>query len=376
MEVKSTQQIADHIRRQILGIAIKNGGCYLAQACSSAEIIAALYTQIMNLGPSAGEWDAIPFPGVPGPDNMDYQHGSLYNGAPAPDKDRFFVSCCHYASVIYCALAATGRISPAALDKFNVDGWNMEMIGAEHSPGFENTAGSLGQTISIAAGTAHARKMRGESGLVYCLLGDGELQEGQNWECIQTAAYYKLDNFVVVIDANGQQVEGAIEDQMTEKHMKKRFSAFGAKCVTCNGHDIDSIIMACRTVHKDKPLVVICRTHGYTGVPLLKEKYPLLHFVRISEEEKPAYQAVYDEMVKKENRDSEPAAPKKAKDKPVKEAKDKPEKKSKNKSAKEPGEKPAMRGNKKKKDDAPKKKAKGKEKTGKRNKKQKGGAEA
>ncbi len=299
MDVKRTQQIADQIRMQILGIAIKNGGCYLAQACSSAEIIASLYTQIMNLGPSAGAWDAIEFPGVPGPDNMDYQHGSLYNGAPAPDKDRFFVSCCHYASVIYCALAATGRISPAALEKFNVDGWNMEMIGAEHSPGFENTAGSLGQTISIAAGTAHARKMHGETGLVYCLLGDGELQEGQNWECIQTASYYNLDNFIVVIDANGQQVEGAIEDQMSEDHMEERFTAFGAKCVTCNGHDINSIIEACQTEHPGKPLVVICYTHGYTAVPPLKEKYPLLHFVRISEEEKPIYQAIYDEMASK-----------------------------------------------------------------------------
>lgn len=299
MDVKRTQLIADQIRRRILGIAIKNGGCYLAQACSSAEIIASLYTQIMNLGPSAGAWDAIEFPGVPGPDNMDYQHGSLYNGAPAPDKDRFFVSCCHYASVIYCALAATGRISPAALDKFNVDGWNMEMIGAEHSPGFENTAGSLGQTISIAAGTAHARKMRGETGLVYCLLGDGELQEGQNWECIQTASYYNLDNFIVVIDANGQQVEGAIEDQMSEKNMVERFQAFGAECVTCNGHDINSIIEACHTEHQGKPLVVICQTHGYTAIPPLEEKFPLLHFVRISEEEKPVYQAIYDEMTEK-----------------------------------------------------------------------------
>ena len=296
MDVKQTQRIADQIRMQILGIAIKNGGCYLAQACSSAEIIASLYTQIMDLGPSAGAWDAIEFPGVPGPDNMDYQHGSLYNGAPAPDKDRFFVSCCHYASVIYCALAATGRISPEALDKFNVDGWNMEMIGAEHSPGFENTAGSLGQTISIAAGTAHARKMRGETGLVYCLLGDGELQEGQNWECIQTASYYGLDNFIVVIDANGQQVEGAIEDQMTEEHMAERFTAFGATCVTCDGHDINSIIEACNTTHMGKPLVVICETRGYTAIPPLKEKFPLLHFVRISEEEKPVYQAIYENM--------------------------------------------------------------------------------
>ena len=168
---------------------------------------------------------------------MDYQRGSAYHGLPAPDKDRFFVSGRHDASVIYCALAAVGRISPKALEKFNVDGWNMEMIGAEHSPGFENTAGSLGQTVSIAAGTAHARKMKGETGKVYCLMGDGELQEGQTWECVQTAGYYKLDNFVMVIDANGQQVEGAIEDQMTEEPLAARFESFGATCVTCDGHD-------------------------------------------------------------------------------------------------------------------------------------------
>ena len=120
------QAVANGIRKQILGVALKTGGCYLAQACSSAEIIASLYTRVMNLGPSVGSWEPIPFPGVPGPDNMDYQRGSSYNGAPAPDKDRFFVSCCHYASVIYAALAETGRISPDCMDKFNVDGWNME----------------------------------------------------------------------------------------------------------------------------------------------------------------------------------------------------------------------------------------------------------
>ena len=294
--LEDTGKIAASIRRQILGIALKSGGCYLAQACSSAEIIASLYTRILNLGPSAGLWDAIPFPGVPGPDNMDYPKGSAYHGIPAPDKDRFFVSCCHYASVIYCALAATGRISPHALDKFNVDGWNMEMIGAEHSPGFENTAGSLGQTVSIAAGTAHARKMKKETGLVYCLMGDGELQEGQTWECVQTASYYKLDNFIMVIDANGQQVEGAIEDQMTLEPLEERFRSFGAACVTCDGHDIQAIEQACAVSHPGQPLAVICRTRGYTGIPLLKKKWPYLHFVRISEAEKSEYQKIYEEM--------------------------------------------------------------------------------
>ena len=227
---------------------------------------------------------------------MDYQKGALYNGAPAPDKDRFFVSCCHYAAVIYSALVATGRISPACMDKFNADGWNMEMIGAEHSPGFENTAGSLGQTISIAAGTAHARKMRGDTGKVYCLLGDGELQEGQTWECIQAASYYHLDNFVIVIDANGQQVEGAVDQQMALEPLAARFTAFGAKCATCSGHNIEKLLQAAQTPHPEQPLILLCRTRGTTGNPLLEKKWPFLHFVRISEEEKADYQAFYEAM--------------------------------------------------------------------------------
>lgn len=295
--IEEIQKTANSIRKQILKVALDKGGCYLAQACSSAEIVASLYMDIMNLGPSVGAWEPIPFPGVPGPDNMDYQRGSAYNGAPAPDKDRFFVSCCHYASVIYCALAATGRISPDCMDKFNVDGWNMEMIGAEHSPGFENTAGSLGQTVSIAAGTAHARKMKGETGKVYCMLGDGELQEGQLWECIQSAGYYKLDNFIIVVDANDQQVEGATYNQTSTQPIIDRFESFGARCVSCNGHDIQELIDATtKTEHKDKPLVVIAKTRGTTGMPPLEKRWPFLHFVRINDDEREDFMKVYEEL--------------------------------------------------------------------------------
>lgn len=290
------EKAAKEIRKQILKIALERGGCYLAQACSSAEIVATLYIEVMNLGPSQGAWRPVPFPGVPGPGNMNYQKGALYNGLPAPDRDRFFVSCCHYASVIYSALAATGRICPDCMDKFNVDGWNMEMIGAEHSPGFENTAGSLGQTVSIAAGTAHARKLRAESGRVFCLLGDGELQEGQTWECIQAASYYRLENFIIVVDANGQQVEGTIDRQMTLEPLPARFASFGAECVTCNGHAPEEIAAAAKVAHPDKPLVILCRTRGTTGIPPLEKRWPYLHFVRIGEEERADFQAVYDAM--------------------------------------------------------------------------------
>lgn len=114
-------------------------------------------------------------------------------------------------------------------------------------------------------------------GKCYVLLGDGELQEGQTWEH-SGSRYHKLDNFIVVIDANDQQVEGRIEDQMTEEPLIDRFTSFGAVCVEANGHDIEDFCKACETPHEAKPLVVIARTHGWTGVkPLEKAAFDALY---------------------------------------------------------------------------------------------------
>lgn len=294
----SKEQIAraaTNIRKQILGLAMDRGGCYLTQACSSAEIVSTLYMSILNIGPSLGNPEAQAFPGVPSPTNMDYPKGSLYNGAPEPSRDRFFVSCCHYASVIYCALTECGRLSHSAIDKFNVDGWNMEMIGAEHSPGFENTAGSLGQTVSIAAGTAHAYKLKGNTGKIYCMLSDGELEEGQAWECFQAAAFYKLDNFIIYVDVNGQQVEGWTKDVMNTEPMVARMKAFGWEAVEIDGHSIETLEAAANTPHVGKPLMVLCKTSPSHGIPLLDKMMPK-HFVSIGASDKAEFKKFYDEM--------------------------------------------------------------------------------
>ena len=289
------QAIANRVRKQILKFAIERGGCYLTQACSSAEIVSTLYGAILNLGPSLGNPDAQPFPGVPSPSNMDYPKGSLYNGEHTPERDRLFVSCCHYASVIYCALAEVGRISHEAIEKFNVDGWNMEMIGAEHSPGFENTAGSLGQTVSIAAGTAHAYKMKGYTGRIFCMLSDGELEEGQDWECFQAAAFYGLDNFTVIADINHQQLEGWTKDVMNIEPLEDRFRAFGWEVLRVNGHDIDALIEAGATEHPGKPMVILCDTNPAQGIPLLDDIVPK-HFVRISPDQRDEFVAFMEQM--------------------------------------------------------------------------------
>lgn len=126
-------------------------------------------------------------------------------------------------------------------------------------------------------------------------LGDGEPQEGQTWECIQTASHYKLDNFIVVIDANNQQVEGKIADQMTLEPLIQRFESFGAACVECNGHNIEDFCKAFETPHEGRPLVVIARTSGATGIQPL-EKPGSMHFVRIGADEREEFQTIYDAM--------------------------------------------------------------------------------
>ncbi len=288
-------QAATNIRKQILGIALDRGGCYLTQACSSAEIVATLYMKTLNFGPSLGNPDAQPFPGVPSAKNMDYPKGSLYHGEQTPERDRLFISCCHYAAVIYCALTECGRLSKAAIDKFNVDGWNMEMIGAEHSPGFENTAGSLGQTVSIAAGTAHAYKIKGYPGRIFCMLSDGELEEGQDWECFQAASFYGLDNFTVIADINHQQLEGWTKDIMNIEPLDDRFRAFGWEVRRIDGHDIDAIDRAAQEPHPGKPLVVLCDTNPAQGIKPLESMIPK-HFVRVPADKREEFETVYQQM--------------------------------------------------------------------------------
>ena len=279
------QAAANAVRKQVLKFTIDRGGSYLGQACSAAETLTTLYMGVMQLGESEGNPDGIRFPGVPSATNMNYPRGSLYNGPTTGEYDRFFLSPAHYAGVLYATLAATGRLNWEAVERFNEDGWIFEMIGAEHSPGFETNAGSLAQTISVACGTAHARKIKGETGKIYCYMSDGELQEGQTWEAIQVASHYKLDNFTLVCDLNGQQIEGKTKDVMDIEPIKDRFEAFGAKAVEVDGHDIQAIKDAAATAHEGQPLVILCRTSPACGIPLMEKRQPFLHFIGFKNEE-------------------------------------------------------------------------------------------
>ena len=284
------------IRRRVLEHVLAEGEGYLSQACSSAEILALLYTRILRLGPPEHARSSMAFAGVPRRDGPPSGLGRWVNGTPQPDLDRLVFSPAHYALPLYAALIEVGRLAPGSLDYFNRDGSALEMIGAEHSPGFEVTTGSLAQGLSQAVGIALARRARGDSGRVWVFLSDGEFQEGQTWEAVASASFHGLDNLRVVVDANGQQCDGRISSVLWIEPLGERVRTFGATAREVDGHDVDALERA-MSMPAERPLVVIARTDPTRGIAALAGRR-LLHTVRLTgREDRGPFEAAYREML-------------------------------------------------------------------------------
>jgi transketolase len=300
-QVAKIRKVAAGIRRQVLRHTIKNNGGYLSQACSSAEIWASLYTCILKIGESQAPMLPPPFSGVPGPENRHYTTGVGYNGPKALELDRFFLSPVQYALVLYSTLVQVGRMAPEGLEMFNQDGSTVEMIGAEHSPGHEITAGSLGQALSQVAGIAYARRRKAESGRNWIFMSDGEFQIGQTWEALEVINFYKLDNIRIIVDVNGQQCDGLMKNVLNIEPLDERLQAFGAHVVKVNGHDIEALLDASRITPQGQALVILAVTNPCQGIELLRNRIPKLHYVRFkSSQEREEYQAALVEMEKEQ----------------------------------------------------------------------------
>jgi len=273
---------ATGIRRRVLEHCLLNDGGYLSQACSSAEILSTLYLRTMRLGPSVAPALPPPFQGVPGTPGLVYSNGAGYNGACSPLYDRFFLSPAHYALVLYATLIETDRMAEEALGQFNKDGSSVEMIGAEHSPGFEAMGGALAQTLSQASGLALARRRAGDSGKVFVFMSDGEFQEGQTWEAIQAMSFFGIGNLVAYVDVNGQQCDGPMAEVMGIEPLDLRIRAFGATVAAVDGHDPLALDAASRESLPGIPHFVLCRTDPCRGVALLEKRRPKLHYLRFA----------------------------------------------------------------------------------------------
>ena len=277
------RRVARGIRRRVLEHVLRNQGGYVSQACSAGDILAVLYTKVLNLGHVEPLLPG-PFPGVPGPNSRGLSPGTAFHGPRAPHHDRFILSPSQYALILYAALVEVGRMAPEGLLDFNRDGGSVEMIGAEHSPGHELMSGSLGQGLSQAAGIAFARKRKGESGRVWVFMSDGEFQSGQTWETLGAASFHKIDNLRVYVDVNGHQCDGRMDQTMNVEPLDRRVESFGCRAIRVDGHDLDALAGPAELPPDGRPLVVLAMTDTCRGMEILRDRAPKFHYFRFRDD--------------------------------------------------------------------------------------------
>ncbi len=244
--------IASQVRRDIVRMVHGVQSGHPGGSLGCTEFFTALYFQIMKHNPD--------------PFSMD-----------APGEDVFFLSNGHISPVFYSTLARSGYFPLQELSTFRR--LNSRLQGHptthEHLPGVRVASGSLGQGMSVAAGAAMAKKLNKDDRTVYSLHGDGELDEGQNWEAIMFAAHKKIDNLIATIDWNGQQIDGPTNKVMNLGDLASKFEAFGWQVIhNDNGNDMDSVLAAFKTARsylgQGKPIVVLMKTAMGSGVDFME----------------------------------------------------------------------------------------------------------
>ena len=213
---------------------------------SAADVFTYLYFQELNIDPKNPKWE---------------------------DRDRFVLSKGHTAPGLYAALALRGFFPVDDLPTLrHIDSYLQGHPNMNSVPGVDMSTGSLGQGISAAAGMALAAKHAGKGCRVYALLGDGEIQEGQVWEAFMLAHHYKLDNLCAVIDNNGLQIDGPVDQVMSPYPIPEKLKAFGWNVVEIDGHDFDQIAAAFAQARETKgvPTAIVMKTTKGKGVSFME----------------------------------------------------------------------------------------------------------
>jgi transketolase len=193
----------------------------------------------------------------------------------AKNEDLFFLSNGHISPVWYSVLARSGYFETSELNTFRKI--NSRLQGhpttEENLPGVRIASGSLGQGLSAALGAAQTKKLNKEDNLVYVLMGDGELQEGQIWEAAMYGAHHKVDNIIATVDYNGQQIDGPISEVMDLQDLKAKWQAFGWEVIESNGNDMEAIIKSMEHAKsltgKGKPVLNLMKTEMGFGVDFM-----------------------------------------------------------------------------------------------------------
>jgi transketolase len=247
-EIKRLESVARAIRFNIIQMVGVGQKGHIGGSCSIADVVAALYFSKMRHDPANPHW---------------------------PDRDRFLLSKGHAALVQYAALAEAGYFSKDELK-------NTKRLGSmlqghpdlKSTPGVEANTGSLGQGLSIACGIAAGLRIDGRNSRVYCVLGDGELAEGQVWEAAMAASAFRLDHVVAILDQNGLQAMGPVALRFNTNPMVEKWRAFGWHVVEIDGHDMGAILSALDAVDgiERQPKIIIARTVKGAGIPFAENQ--------------------------------------------------------------------------------------------------------
>lgn len=251
---------AQELRKKTFETIYNAGGGHYGGSLSAIEIMTTLYYDVMNLRPQEPTW---------------------------PDRDRFILCKGHAGPPLYVILADRGFIDPARLKELDVNGGSLpKHVDRLKVQGIDYSSGPLGQGLSVACGMASAAKLDNKDLYVYALMGDGELDEGQIWEAAMTAAHYKLDNLVAIVDRNMNQIDGTTEDVMALEPLPEKWEAFGWHVQVVDGHDTDAIKEAINTAKtmKEKPSVIIANTIKGKGISFMENQYKW-HSGQITEEQ-------------------------------------------------------------------------------------------
>jgi transketolase len=246
LQVRDLEILAYELRRDVIDMIYHGGSGHPGGSFSIAEIVVALYWHAMRLDPNRPDWD---------------------------DRDRLVLSKGHAAPMLYAALARRGFFAREQL-------WTLRQLNSilqghpdcRKTPGLDMTSGSLGQGLSVALGMALGAKQAGKGFHVYCLLSDGETQEGMIWEAAMAAAHFHADNLTAVVDRNNLQVDGQLQDVMNVEPYADKWSAFAWNVREVAGHDVAALVDAFAWARgaKGRPSVLICKTIKGKGVSFME----------------------------------------------------------------------------------------------------------
>lgn len=248
VDVKAFQKLAVTMRREIVEIVSRAGCGHPGGSLSAVEIFIALYQYKMRHRPQQPDWD---------------------------DRDRLIISKGHCSPVAYVALANFGYFPKEELLKYRTYGSRLQ--GHVHSgvPGIEFNTGSLGHGLSVANGMALGARLQNKDFKVYCLMGDGEIQEGSVWEAAMTASHHKLDQVCAIVDYNKVQENGPTNEIKNLEPLPAKWESFGWHVINVNGHDLKELMAALDEFEKvkDKPTVIIANTVKGKGVSFMENSH-------------------------------------------------------------------------------------------------------